>query len=80
LKQLNPNLVIEHSHKSTLRSTTWWHKSRVGTEMKAFGAGFRIRPLEDNFSSWGIGMGHRGRGQLGGCRGRGWRWAGNWPI
>jgi hypothetical protein len=39
--------------------------------MKAFGAGFRIRPSEDDFSSWGIGTGRRGRGQLGGVEAEG---------
>jgi hypothetical protein len=39
--------------------------------MKAFGAGFRIRPSEDDFSSWGIDTGRRGRGQLGGVEAEG---------
>ena len=38
------------SAKERLRPTTCWHNSRVGTRMKAFGAGLRIRPSEDNFN------------------------------
>lgn len=44
--------VIELSQqKKGSRTTTCWHNSRVGTRIKAFGAGFRIRPSEDNFNS-----------------------------